>query len=123
MRKDLEEIWAAGLAAADPERAVERVLALEDGAIVVEGECFTPKRVFVVAAGKAAGTMANAARELLGDKVSGGLVVTKDPRRWSWGLQDRFPPPIQSPTRGGVEAARKYRSLLGIWGGGSASRP
>jgi hydroxypyruvate reductase len=34
--------------------------------------------VFVVAAGKAAGTMAKAAGELLGERVSGGLVVTKD---------------------------------------------
>jgi glycerate 2-kinase len=78
VRKDLEEIWAAGLAAADPERAVGRALELEDGAIVADGTRFAAEKVFVVAAGKAAGTMAKAAERLLGERVSGGLVVTKD---------------------------------------------
>src|SRR5215212_3993620 len=78
VRKDLEEIWAAALAAADPERAVGRALEIEDGAIVVEGTRFTSEKVFVVAAGKAAGAMAKAAEELLGEMVVGGLVVTKD---------------------------------------------
>ena len=44
MRKDLEEIWAAGLAAADPERAVRRALEIEDDAIVVDGARFAAKR-------------------------------------------------------------------------------
>src|SRR5215210_5081944 len=37
VRKDLEEIWTAGLAAADPERAVRRALEIEADAIVVDG--------------------------------------------------------------------------------------
>ncbi|HET6662165.1 MAG TPA: DUF4147 domain-containing protein [Rubrobacter sp.] len=78
MHEDLQEIFAAGLAAADPQRAVRRELELEDGAILAGEKRFEPRRVFVLAAGKAAGAMAKAAEELLGEKVSGGLVVTKD---------------------------------------------
>ena len=78
MRDDLEQILSAGLAAADPQRAVRRELELEEGAILAGEKRFEPQRVFVLAAGKAAGTMAKAAEELLGEKVSGGLVVTKD---------------------------------------------
>src|SRR5918995_1841547 len=78
MRDDLEKILSVGLAAADPQRAVQRELELEDGAILAGEERFEPDRVFVLAAGKAAGAMAKAAEELLGEKVSGGLVVTKD---------------------------------------------
>lgn len=109
MRKDLEEIWAAGLAAADPERAVRRALEIQDDAIIVDGTRFVPEGLFVVAVGKAAGTMAKAARELLGEKVSGGLVVTKD---------DHDPGPEEfetvfashpEPDERGVEAARKVQ--------------
>ena len=51
-------------------------LELEDGAILAGEKRFEPRRVFVLAAGKA-GAMAKAAEELW-EKVSGGLVVTKD---------------------------------------------
>ena len=111
MRKDLEEIWAAGLAAADPERAVGRALALEEGAIVADGTSFEAERVFVVAAGKAAGAMGRAAEELLGDKISGGLVVTKDGH--DPGPED-FEVVFAShpePDERGVEAARKVQEL------------
>jgi glycerate 2-kinase len=111
VRKDLEEIWAAGLAAADPERAVGRALALEEGAIVADGTSFEAERVFVVAAGKAAGTMGRAAGELLGDKISGGLVVTKDGH--DPGPED-FEVVFAShpePDERGVEAARKVQEL------------
>jgi glycerate 2-kinase len=111
VRKDLEEIWAAGLAAADPERAVGRALALEEDAIVADGTSFEAERVFVVAAGKAAGTMGRAAGELLGDKISGGLVVTKDGH--DPGPED-FEVVFAShpePDERGVEAARKVQEL------------
>ncbi len=112
MRKDLEEIWAAGLAAADPERAVGRALDFADGAIVVERERFTPERVFVVAAGKAAGTMAKAAQELLGEEVSGGLVVTKDDHDPGPEAFETYFASHPEPDERGVEAARKVQEFV-----------
>src|SRR5918994_7337894 len=76
VREDLQEIFEAGLAAADPQRAVRRELELEDGAILAGEKRFEPRQVFVLAAGKAAGAMAKAAEELLRGKGSGGLVGT-----------------------------------------------
>jgi hydroxypyruvate reductase len=118
VRKDLEEIWAAGLAAADPERAVGRALEIEDDAIVVAAARFLPERVFVVAAGKAAGTMAKAARGLLGEGISGGLVVTKDGH-------DPGPKDFETvfashpePDERGVEAARKVQEFAESLGEG-----
>jgi hydroxypyruvate reductase len=118
VRKDLEEIWVAGLAAADPERAVGRSLTLEGNNVIVNGTSFTAERVFVVAAGKAAGTMAKSARELLGARVSGGLVVTKDGH--DPGPED-FETVFAShpePDERGVEAARKVQELAGSLGEG-----
>jgi hydroxypyruvate reductase len=118
VRKDLEEIWAAGLAAADPERAVRRALAVEDDTVVVDGTSFTAKSVFVVAAGKAAGTMAKAAQELLGERISGGLVVTKDghePGPENFEICFASHP---EPDERGVEAARKVQDSAGSLGEG-----
>jgi len=111
MRDDLEKILSAGLAAADPQRAVRRELELEDGAILAGQKRFEPRRVFVLAAGKAAGAMAKAAEELLGEKVSGGLVVTKDGHDpGPEGFETVFAAHPE-PDERGVEAARKVQEL------------
>jgi glycerate 2-kinase len=131
MRKDLEEILAAGLAAADPKRAVRRALELEDGAIVVEGERFAAESVFVVAAGKAAGAMAKAADELLGEKVSGGLVVTKNghdpgPENFETAFASHPEPDERSVEAAGrvqklVESLGKGDLLLALISGGASA--
>jgi glycerate 2-kinase len=113
VRKDLEDIWAAGLAAADPERAVGRSLTLEGDTVVAEGTSFTAQRVFVIAAGKAAGTMAKAARKLLGERISGGLVVTKDGHEPG---PENFETVFAShpePDERSVKAARRVQELAG----------
>ena len=111
MREDLQEIFSAGLAAADPQRAVRRELELEGDAILAGEKRFEPRRVYVLAAGKAAGEMAKAAEELLGEKVSGGLVVTKD-------RHDPGPEGFETvfashpePDERSVEAARRVQEL------------
>ena len=78
MRDDLQEILSTGLAAADPAEAVRRSLRVDGSEISVGGRTFEAESVFVIAAGKAAGAMARAAEEVFGDRISGGLVVTKD---------------------------------------------
>src|ERR671911_1260022 len=118
MRDDLEKILSVGLAAPDPQRAVQRELELEDGAILAGEGGFEPDRVFVLAAGKAAGAMAKAAEELLGEKISGGLVVTKD---------DHDPGPESfetvfashpEPDERSVEAARRVQEVAESLGEG-----
>jgi glycerate 2-kinase len=116
VREDLQEIFEAGLAAADPQRAVQRALKLEDGAILAGEKRFEPRRVFVLAAGKAAGAMAQAAEELLGEKVSGGLVVTKDGHDpGPEGFETVFASHPE-PDERGVEAARRVQELAGSLG-------
>ena len=111
MQDDLEQILSAGLAAADPQRAVRRELELEEGSILAGEKRFEPRRVFVLAAGKAAGAMAKAAEELLGEKVSGGLVVTKDGHDpGPEGFETLFASHPE-PDERSVEAARKVQEL------------
>ena len=71
----------------------------------------------MVAAGKAAGTMAKAARELLGGKIAGGLVVTKDGH--DPGPED-FETVFAShpePDERGVEAAQRGAGVGRVAGG------
>jgi glycerate 2-kinase len=112
VREDLKEIFSAGLAAADPQRAVRRELKLEDGAILAGEKRFEPRRVFVLAVGKAAGAMAKAAKELLGEKFSGGLVVTKDDHDpGPEGFETVFASHPE-PDERSVEAARKVQEAV-----------
>ncbi len=78
LRRAAREILAAGLEAADPERLVRRHLRVDDDSLTVAGvrhRFRKGRRVVLIAAGKAAGTMARAAEEVLGDRISEGLAV------------------------------------------------
>ena len=67
MREDCDSIVRRAIAAVQPDAAVRRALA---------GRVF-PGRVILIAIGKAAWSMASAARQVLGDSIREGMVITK----------------------------------------------
>lgn len=71
LRRDAKAILSAALASADPTAAIEKVLRDRAGLGKYD-------RIFVVGAGKAAGTMGRAVENFLGKRISGGLLVTKE---------------------------------------------
>ncbi|MEJ7840598.1 MAG: glycerate kinase [Rubrobacter sp.] len=112
MEKELRGILDAGLAAADPKDAVLRSVRLEGDAVLAGDARFEPERIFVVAAGKAAGAMARAAEELFDGRVEAGIVVTKEGH-------DAGPEALEAvfashpePDERGVEASRKVREMV-----------
>ncbi|MEJ7616065.1 MAG: DUF4147 domain-containing protein [Pyrinomonadaceae bacterium] len=77
----LAEIMAASLAAVEPGAAVERALRRADEAILVNGrrcDLRPDNRVYVVGGGKAGAPMAIAAHQVLGERISAGLVIVKE---------------------------------------------
>ncbi|NCB05885.1 MAG: DUF4147 domain-containing protein [Clostridia bacterium] len=68
MRADCDWIIHQAIAAVQPDAAVERALA---------GRDFGNGKLIVVAVGKAAWSMAAAARRILGERINGGVVITK----------------------------------------------
>ena len=72
-------ILRAALTAADPQEAVRRSL-VRQGNLLLAGEkrydLETVRHIYIIGAGKAAVPMALAAEEVLGEKISGGLIVT-----------------------------------------------
>jgi glycerate 2-kinase len=74
-----EPIWRAALDAVDPRSAVRRAVSIE-GDILRVGETTVDlrgRRIRIVGGGKAAVPMAEAAIEILGGRIDGGLVITK----------------------------------------------
>lgn len=83
-RRNVDELVAASITAADADAAVGHYLA-RDGRMLLIGPASNPERinldegrVCLVAAGKAAVPMARAALRVLGDDLTQGIVITKD---------------------------------------------
>ncbi|MDR7417157.1 MAG: glycerate kinase [Armatimonadota bacterium] len=81
LRQDAARILEVGLRAADAREGVRRVLHLEGEELRVGDRTYplgAYDRILVVGFGKASAAMAQAVEEVLGDRISGGLVVTKE---------------------------------------------
>ena len=81
MRQQAEEIFRAALKAVDPIEAVFRYVKRVEDALLVGERRYEFKdydRILVVGAGKAGAAMARALEDLLGDRMSGGVIVVKE---------------------------------------------
>ncbi len=134
-REAIQTIQRAALGAVEPGAAVRRFVERRGERLIAAGRSYdlaAVERVWVVGAGKAAAAMAAALHSILGDRLSGGLVVTK------YGHASPGTGPIELieaghplPDEAGVAAARRMAGLLAggtgrdlvlaiISGGGSA---
>src|SRR5262245_23785997 len=78
LRQAAKLIWEAALHAADPATCIRNCVAVRDDVLVVAGKKFPVRgRVTIIGTGKAGARMAQVIEEILGDHVTGGLVVTK----------------------------------------------
>ena len=80
MRQDARTIFDAAVMAADSYRAVERHVTLDQQTLLVAGKEYNLdkyRRVLVIGAGKASARMALALENLLGNRISGGIVIVK----------------------------------------------
>ena len=118
MEKDLREILSAGLAAADPREAVLRSVRVEGNTVLVGYERFEAERVFILAAGKAAGAMARAAEELFNERLQGGLIVTRHGHEATSKKLETIFAAHPEPDERGVEAARRVEELARSLGEG-----
>ena len=81
LRSDLHRIGQAALIAVAPETCLRRALHVEGDQLYVAKETFDLsriQRIIVVGMGKASDRMAATLEDLLGERISGGLVVTAD---------------------------------------------
>lgn len=100
LRRDAKAIFMAALAAADPTAAVDRVLRARE-------ELDGYKRIFVVGAGKASGTMARAAEDFLSGRIVAGSVSVKDGDTARTRLIELRPCGHPVPDERGINGARR----------------
>jgi len=78
--KALEDIFTAGVKAVDPERAVKKYVRLQENQLFV-GDCSyildSYKRIFLIGAGKGTAPMAKAVEDILGERLTNGLIIVK----------------------------------------------
>jgi len=81
MRQHAMQIFQAGVQAVDPVEAIMGHVTLKDKALIISGRQFNLKdydRILVIGAGKAVAPMAKAVEDLLGNRISDGVIVVKD---------------------------------------------
>lgn len=124
LRDKARRIVAAALRAADPAEAVRRCLVADSGAIVVGDDVGVrldlrgTDRIVVVGAGKASGRMACAVEEVLGDRISDGLVVVKDGHAAATRVVRQVEASHPVPDARGVRGAKALRGMLAPLGAG-----
>ncbi|MDI6850727.1 MAG: glycerate kinase [bacterium] len=85
LRRDIKELFRYGLLAVDPYHIIKNTVRISDDSIFIkngtsDSQSFDLrqfKRIYVFGMGKATAFMAKALEELLGDKITDGLIVVK----------------------------------------------
>ncbi len=80
MRHDAAEIFQAGLRAVAPGAAVKKFCLLDGEILRVDGQPYDLRRynkIFVIGAGKAGASMARAIEEILGERITEGIITVK----------------------------------------------
>src|SRR5574341_419522 len=137
LRTHAREIFNAGLKSADPFASVRQHVDINDDWLIVAGRRYDLagiRSVYVAGCGKAAARMALALEQILGSRVSAGVVVVK----YGHGVSLQRVKVVEAghpiPDQAGVEGARQVYDLvtgatamdlilIGISGGGSALLP
>jgi hydroxypyruvate reductase len=115
---DLESIRLTALDAVEPSCAVRRYLESSDDTVTIGGTVWhlpADGTVRLVAVGKAAVPMARAAAEVLGERVRGGVVVTRRGQGGGAGLPERlslFEAGHPVPDAAGLAATEAVEHLL-----------
>ena len=134
MREHALQIFQAGLQAVDPVEAILRHVTLNDNVLRISDRQFNLKdydRILVVGAGKAVAPMAKAVEDLLGNRISDGVIVVKDehglPLKKIKVREASHPVPDERGVKGTEEilslvetAGRRDLIICLISGGGSA---
>ena len=137
LRSDALTIFEAGVQAANPVKAVADHIRLEGDALMVGGVSYPLSEVGeikVVGMGKASALMAKPLEDLLGDRISGGVILVKHGHRFPLSrievVEAGHPVPDEAGLRGTSEVIQLLSETTAndmvfclISGGGSALSP
>jgi glycerate 2-kinase len=137
LRNIASSIFDAGIRAADPKTCIHQFLQIAGDRLVIEKTAYELEdigKIWVAGAGKASAAMAEAVEEVLGDRIGGGVILTKYGHgkilRHCRVIEAGHPVPDENGVRG-TEALLDQISAAGpgdlilclLSGGGSALSP
>ncbi len=120
MKEFAKRGFLKAISAVDPYERLKEIVFLDHGRLVIVEAPSSEKvfdvrkfeKIFLVGTGKAAASMAQAMEEILGERITQGVITTK----YGHGLPLRFTEVIEAghplPDRNGMEGARKMKDLL-----------
>ena len=141
IRRIARDIFTKAVSAVDPSKRLADVLGIEQGSLVVRMDGHRRdfdlgkfERVLLVGAGKAAASMARAAEEILGSRISKGIITTKYghtlPLKYTEAIEAGHPLPDQNGLKGSEKICSMLRDsgpgdlvIFLLSGGGSALLP
>jgi glycerate 2-kinase len=137
LKEEARQIFESGLHAADPIEAVKRFLTLEENTLVLGEQKLDLEDfegIWAIGAGKASAAMAQGVERVLGDRISGGLIIVKydhlAPLRKIRLVEAGHPTPDENGWRATQELVRLVENLgrqdlvlFLLSGGGSALLP
>ncbi len=111
----LVDIFNAALAAVDPYRAVVKAMTFENNRLYVAGTSYDLdifSRIIVVGAGKATARMALAVEDIMGDRISEGLVIVKEGHTSLLRTVKQVEASHPVPNGAGVEGTKKVLEMV-----------
>ncbi len=115
LKKDARALYDHAIAQADPGKCILEHLEFDGSILKIGEESFDlsdSESVYVVAFGKASSSMAKAVEELLGDRITEGIVVSNSPAEQSFTKMNFQLSSHPIPDKKSVLAAQKVVSLL-----------
>jgi glycerate 2-kinase len=113
----IAQMLAAAIEAVEPAQAVANAMRCQGARLAVGGQEFDPddfEQIYLIGAGKASAPMARAAAQILGDRLTRGIIITKDGHRETGKLPgiDIFEASHPLPDMRGIAGTRKIIELL-----------
>ncbi|MFQ6111833.1 MAG: glycerate kinase, partial [Nitrospinota bacterium] len=115
LRRDAQEIFRAALKSVSPGEALRKELRVKGERLFAGGKAYSLKkyrRVLLIGFGKASAAMAGAAEAILGERLSGGLIITKYGHELPLKRVEARSAGHPVPDEAGLRATREIISLL-----------
>jgi hydroxypyruvate reductase len=115
MTEELLKIFSAAIEAADPKRALLNTLRLEANTLIygdLELDLKAFDELLVVGAGKATAPMAEAAEEILGERITNGIIIVKEGHTGNLLKITQVEASHPLPNSAGVEATARILGML-----------
>ena len=109
------EIFKEALEAVNPRKSVLEHVNLKGNVLNIDGKEYDLKKyrsIFVIALGKAASSMGNAVEEVLGERITGGIVVSNTRPHFVFSKMKFYLSSHPIPDERGINAARGVMRLL-----------